>query len=169
MSTEQASQPDVTARDAIQIAQRALRKANEVDDLRERVADLEDELAAVKHGIAEHKEKRPYESLSLDEKVARVREHGYRRAADGHGKATLDYNDVMWEVFDGEPGAKHCYKLIRHAAGLEEQKTGSDCPGFTARDPSDGSYHLAVNAERAKATVSLFPENKATQEPPRNS
>lgn len=154
------TQPDVTAEDALNIAQQALQKANEVDDLRERVEDLEDELTAVKMRQQERDENTEYDQLTLDEKVGMVRQHGYRKATNGHGKATLDYDDIMWGVFDGEPGTKHCYKLIRRAAGLTDQKTGSDQLGFTARDPDGGNYHLAIDADRAKETVSLFPENK---------
>lgn len=154
------TQPDVTAEDALNIAQQALQKANEVDDLRERVEALEDELTAVKMRQQERDENTEYDQLTLDEKVGMVRQHGYRKATNGHGKATLDYDDIMWGVFDGEPGTKHCYKLIRRAAGLTDQKTGSDQLGFTARDPDGGNYHLAIDADRAKETVSLFPENK---------
>lgn len=154
------TQPDVTAEDALNIAQQALQKANEVDDLRERVQELEDELTAVKMRQQERDENTEYDQLTLDEKVGMVRQHGYRKATNGHGKATLDYDDIMWGVFEGEPGTKHCYKLIRRAAGLTDQKTGSDQLGFTARDPDGGNYHLAIDADRAKETVSLFPENK---------
>jgi len=154
------TQPDVTAEDAIAVAQQALQKANEVDDLRKRVQDLEDELTAVKMRQQERDENTEYDQLTLDEKVGMVGQYGYRRATNGHGKATLDYDNIMWGVVDGEPGTKHCYKLIRRAAGLSEQKTGSDQLGFTARDPDGGNYHLAMDADRAKETVSLFPENK---------
>jgi len=159
------SNQDMTAQDALHIAKQALGKANEVDDLRETVEKLEDDLTAVKMRLSEMDDDRSYESLTLDEKVGMVREHGYKKAKNGHGRATLDYSDIMWEVFDGEPGTKHCYKLIRLAAGLENGiKTGSEFPGFTARDPDNESYHLGIDAETAKARPELFPENKAAQE-----
>jgi len=94
-----------------------------------------------------------------------VREHAFRKATDGHGRTTLDYDDVMWEVFDGEPGTKHCYKLLRLAAGGDEDDRDSihdGVPGFVIRDPDDGNFHLAVDADLAKQGVAFFPENKAT-------
>lgn len=153
------TQPDVTPQDALEIAQRALRKANEVDELEDRIDDLEAELTSLKLKHEEATEQRDYDTLSLDEKVGRVRQHAYERARDGHGTATLDYKDVMYGAFEGQPGAKHCYKLMRLAAGIDDG-TGSNVPGFTFRNPDGDSYQLAVKAERAKTGLNLFPENK---------
>jgi len=157
------STTDVTAEDALHIAKRALRKANEVDDLRDNVDELDDELTALKCRLSERDDDTAYESLTLEEKVGMVREHGYKKASNGHGRAMLDYSDVMWEVFDGEPGNNHCYKLIRLAAGLEDADTGSETPGFTARDPDGQSYHLAIDAAKAKAEFGFYPRNKTEQ------
>jgi len=157
--------PEVRPEDALQIAQRALKKANEVDDLREEVADLREELTAVKLQLSEQADDRSYQSLSLEDKVGMVREYGYQKATDGHGKATLDYDDIMWGVFDGEPGTHLCYKLIRFAAGLTDgTKTGSEQPGFTARDPDGETYHLAVNAEAAKRDLAFCSQKKTGEE-----
>jgi len=155
-------QPDVRPEDALQVAQRALQKANElegdVDALQDRIVELELRLSEID-------DQRDYDSLTLDEKIGMVREHAYQKARDGHGKATLDYNDIMWSVFDGEPGTKHCYKLIRRAAGLrDDRRTGSEVPGFRARDPDGDAYHLAVDAEQAKRGAAFFPENKTSSE-----
>jgi hypothetical protein len=84
-----------------------------------------------------------------------VREHAYRKAQSAGGMAKLDYDDIMWSVFDGEPGTKHCYKLMRKAAGV---------PGFEHRDPSDGNKHLAVNADRAKRSTAFSPRTKPSTE-----
>lgn len=162
-------QPDVRPEDAIQVAQRALQKVNELegdleahqdetDKLRERLVELELRLSEID-------DNRDYESLTLDEKIGMVREYAYQKARDGHGKTTLDYDDIMWSVFDGEPGAKHCYKLIRRAAGLcDDRRTGSEVPGFRARDPDGDAYHLAVDAEQAQRGAAFFPENKTSSE-----
>jgi len=98
--------PSVSAEDALQVAQRALGKVNdlenELEDLREEHAETVEELTAVKMRLSEIDDERPYSGLTLDEKVGMVREHAFRRAKNGHGKAALDYNDIMWSVFDGE-------------------------------------------------------------------
>jgi len=156
---------DVSARDALAIAQRALARVNEfedrVDQLEAQRGELQEDLTGVKLRLSEIDEERPYESLSIDEKVGMVREHAFRKATDRSGRAKLDYDDVMYEVFDGKPGSKHCYKLIRLAAGLEaDEKTGSEIPGFTARNPSGGNYHLAVDAAEAKRGEVFFPRTK---------
>jgi hypothetical protein len=157
--------PDVRPEDALQVAQRALAKINEYED---RVDDLEGDVMELQLRLSEIDENRPYEALSLDEKIGMVREHAYKKARDGHGKAMLDYDDIMWEIFDGEPGNNLCYKLIRLAAGLTDnddggdRPTGSKFPGFKARDPDGGNYHLAVDAEEAKQSAAFSSRNKTT-------
>jgi len=158
---------DVRPEDALQVAQRALAKVNELeDDYEQRVSKLEEDLMEVQLRLSEIDEDRPYESLSLDEKIGMVREYAYTKARDGHGKTTLDYDDIMWGVFDGEPGNNLCYKLIRLAAGLtdtddqEDRPTGTEFPGFKARDPDGGNYQLAVNADEAKKSAAFSSRNK---------
>jgi len=155
------SEPEITAEDALQVAQRALQKANEaeadIEDLKERIVGMELRLSEID-------DSHDYEDLSLDMKIGMVREHAYEMANNGHGRATLDYKDVMWGVFDGEPGPNHCYKLLRLAAGLfdsdEDRPTGGTFPGFSCRDPDGDNYHLAVDAEKAKEGVAFYPGNK---------
>jgi hypothetical protein len=164
---------DIRPEDALQVAQRALAKANEHDKLEDEIGRLDGQIDELRERVvalelrqSEMDDDRPYEARSLDEKVGMVREYGYQKALKTHGKTTLDYSDIEWEVFDGKPGSKHCYKLIRRAAGIEDddKKTGSNFPGFTARDPADGNYHLAVNAEAAKESVAFCSEKKTSSE-----
>ena len=152
--------PDVNARDAIQIAQRALAKANELErayeqlesdyeDLRERVTELE-----LQH--SGRGQDRDYPSLTLDEKIGMVREHAFKKATSSNGYAKVDYKGVTWGVFDGDPTAKHCYKLLRLAAeGLD---------GFEYRDPDGESKHLRVDAKAAKRNAAFFQENNGGAE-----
>lgn len=165
-------QPDVRPEDALQVAQRALAKVNGLEDelaeKDDRLDDLEEQLTSMRLRLSEHDEDRAYHERTLDEKVGLVREHAFERAANGHGRATLDYDDVMWEVFDGEPSPSHCYKLLKLAAGLksadEDRPTGGEIPGFRCRDPDSGNYHLAVDAEDAKRGAAFYSENKASAE-----
>lgn len=161
-------EPDIRPEDALQVAQRALSKVNDLerqyDELLEDHEDLVKDLTAIRLRLSEINEERPYESLSLDEKIGKVREHAFQRAANGHGKATLDYNDVMWSVFDGDPGSDHCYKLMRLAAGVDDSGNEiQDVPGFTFLD-SERPMKLAVDAERAKQGAAFSPENKTASE-----
>ena len=160
--------PDVRPEDALQVAQRALSKVNDLErelaDLQEEQDDLVEDLTAVKFRISEMDDDRPYESMSLDEKVGKVREQAFQRAANSHGKAALDYKDVMWGVFDGEPGSDHCYKLMRLAAGVDEDGNEvQDVPGFTFLR-SERPMKLGVDADQAKRGIAFSPENKTDSE-----
>jgi len=149
--------PAVSPEDALQVAQRALGKGNdletELNELRSEYQDTADELAAVKMRLSEIDDEREYASLTLDEKIGKVREHAYRRATDTNGKAALDYKDVMWSVFDGEPSAMHCYKLRRRAA---------DAKGFDVSEKD--KKRLTVDAKTAKRGVAFYSENKEGSE-----
>lgn len=145
------SDPDVQPEDALQVAQRALAKVGELEDdldqLRSDHEETAEELTRVSLRLSEIDEERDYEALSRDEKVGQVREHLFKKATSGAGRATLDYSDVRWEVFDGEPGAAHCYDLMELAA---------DHRGFEVREPDGGNRQLAVDAEAAKRGVAFF-------------
>lgn len=145
---------DVTVRDALAIAQRALGKVNDLEDdleaATDRIDELETEVTRMSLRLSESDDSKDAGDLTLDEKIGAVREHAFEKAEAGHGKAKLDYSAIKWEVFDGEIGQSTSYRLIRRAAGLDESKTGSNVAGFTARDPAEGNYHLAVDADAAK-------------------
>lgn len=162
---------DVQPEDALEVAQRALAKINELEqeceDRADRVAAFEEELTSVKLRLSEIDDDRDYEALTTDEKVGMVREHAFQKAADGHGRAKLDYSAIKWEVFDGEPGNNHCYRLMRLAAGNDDdEQTDFDAGavGFKHCDPDDGNQHLAVNAERAKRSPAFYSRNKTATE-----
>ena len=140
---------DVTPRDALEIAQRALAKVNEQE---QRIDDLEAELERLQARVPETTD---YDDLDRDTKVGMVREHLVDRAQSQHGKATLDYQDVMWGVFDGEPSAHHCYDLMELAA---------TATGFELRDPSDGNRRVAVDLDRTKRLGADFSGNKGSSE-----
>jgi len=152
------SEDDVSARDALAIAQQSLTRLQEVEDelrgeLEETnatVDQLQDDLTALELRVSELDEGRDANDLSADEKVGMVREHGFRKATEGHGRAKLDYDDIKWEIFDGDIGDSTCYRLIRKAAGLADEKTGSKVDGFVARNPAGDNYHLAIDAQEAK-------------------
>lgn len=157
--TDTDEEREITPRDALGIAQRALAKANSLEsdviELQRQRGELAEEIAALELALSEFRDGRRYEDMSRDEKIGMVREHAFRKASQkSNGIASLDYNDVKWGVFDGEPGAKHCYTLMRMAA---------QCEGFAYRE-SDGPKRLVADANLAKKTRVFFPENKTTSE-----
>ena len=152
--------PEVTARDAIQIAQRALAKANEIESAYEQLEsdyeDLQERMTELELQHSGRAENRDYPSLTLDEKIGMVREHGFKKATSSNGYAKLDYKGVTWGVFDGDPTAKHCYKLLRLAAEGAE--------GFEFQDPDGDSKHLRVDAQAAKQNAAFFTDNNGVTE-----
>lgn len=161
----------VAPEDALQVAQRALAKVNDLErDLNELGTDHEeavDKLVSVQLFCSELVGDRAYEGYSRDMKIGMVREHAYERAVEQGGKAKIDYKDIKWSVFDGEPGASHCYSLLRAAAGSDED-TQRDARrgtvGFRLRDPDGGNIHVTVDADLAKRESSLFAQKKDAQE-----
>jgi len=154
--------------DVLQVAQRALAKVNELEaevaENEQTIDSLVEDLTALELRVEDVSGDSDYGDLTFDEKVGLIREHAFRRATSSHGSAALDYNDIQWEVFDGEPTAKHCYKLMRHAAGSDEDEWSSivdGVVGFEFRNPDSGNYQLAVDASRAKRSRAFFPGNKA--------
>ena len=161
----------VTPEDALQVAQRALAKVNELEsDLEDLRADHDEaieELTALRLRTSEYEEERSYRQLDTDTKVGMVREHAFERALDQGGKTKIEYKDVKWGVFDGGPGASHCYTLLRKAAGDgddERRDIRRGVAGFQFRDPDSGNIHLAVDADLAKRESSLFAQKKDVQE-----
>jgi len=154
--------------DVLQVAQRALAKVNELEDdleeLEQDHAEATEDLTALKLRVEERDEDREYRDYGTDEKVGMVREHAYRKAVDGYGRTKLYYDDVEWEVFGGEPGSDHCYKLLRLAAADDEEDRDSmrdGVPGFAFRDPDSGQMHLAVDADLAERGAAFSSQNKA--------
>lgn len=145
------SDPDVTPRDALAIAQRALAKANGIEDDLAEIEALRDRVAKLELRLNERDADRAYESLSRAEKVGHVREHAFEKATSHAGKAALDYNAIKWEVFDGEPSADHCYTLMEMAAEID---------GFAVRTPASGNRSLTVDATAAKRGAVFSSANK---------
>lgn len=149
------SEEDTTANDALAIAQRALAKANDIEVLEEEIADLRSQVTSLELRLSEFDDDRDYRDLSRDDKVGLVREHAFEKAVQGAGTVSLDYDDIMWEVFDGEPSADHCYTLMQLAA---------DVRGFDVRNPPSGNRSLTVDAEEAKRGAVFSSANKTVSE-----
>lgn len=161
-------EPDITPRDALEIAQRALGKANdlesEVVDLQTKQNETRADLTALQLRISELDDDRPYDALTQDEKVGMVREELFQRGRSNGGRASMTYDNVMWSVFDGKPSADHCYKLMRLAAGYDPETGESQCTGFSFRDGSVGQKRIEVNNELAKTGVAFSSANNADGE-----
>ena len=150
---------DVSARDALAIAQRALGKANgleaDLDEATDEIERLREDVTSLELRLSEHDDDRDYAELTRDDKVGMVREHAFQKASRGSGLAALDYDDIMWEVFDGEPSADHCYTLMKLAA---------DVRGFEVKTPASGNRSLTVDAKEAKRGAVFSSANKTDLE-----
>nr|WP_152417706.1 hypothetical protein [Haloferax larsenii] len=58
----------------------------------------------------------PYDQLSREERIMRVQDYVMERSYASNGRFSITYDDVLWSVFDGEPSAGYCYKLMQLAA-----------------------------------------------------
>lgn len=147
---------EVRPEDALQVAQRALQKVN---DLEQRLEDQQETIDAQHERIvaleAKTEDTGDYETLDRDTKVGMVREHIVERARNQHGKAAIDYNDVQWGVFDGEPSADHCYTLMQRAASAE---------GFNFEDPDGQNKRLTVNIDATNPVLGFSHANKDSPE-----
>ncbi|WP_265111111.1 hypothetical protein [Halosolutus halophilus] len=150
---------NVRPEDALQVAQRAMARCSElediVDELREDNLDLQDRVTSLELRYEDIEENRSYDDLDRDGRVGAVREHAFRGATESHGKAALDYNDIMWSVFDGEPSADYCYKLMRLAAKE---------PGFEYQNPTGKGKQLIVDAREARTGASFSSAKKTDLE-----
>lgn len=150
---------EISPEDALQVAQRAMSRCStledDVNELEDENLDLKERLTALELRYQEIDDEQSYDDLDRDGRIGRVREHAYRRAVDGHGKASLDYNAIMWEVFDGEPSADYCYKLMKLAA---------NAPGFEYQDPAGKGKKLTVDAREARTGASFSSANKTNSE-----
>jgi hypothetical protein len=162
-------EPDVTIEDVKAIAQRALAKVSDqerrIDALEAELEDVQTEVTRQGLRLSEYDEDRAYDQLTIDDKVGLVRETAFKKATESGGRTTLDYDDIQWIVFDGEPYPAHCYKLMRLAAGYDPDDGTSTVPGFRYREPQDGNRHLAVDATEARNHSAAFlAENKTDVE-----
>lgn len=136
------SEQDLTPEDAVQIAQRALAKIGDLEDTIEEqnqtIEHMQERIFALENRLPEN---RDYDSLTKQEKIGMVREHVVQRAREQGGVATVDYDDVIWGPFDGEPSASHCYTLMRKAA---------EADGFRFEDPEHANKRLSVNLDETK-------------------
>jgi len=146
----------ITPEDALQVAQRALQRANEieldVEDLRETVKAQHERIVALE---ARQEDTSEYDTLDRDTKVGMLREHVVERARQQHGLAAIDYNDVQWGVFDGEPSADHCYTLMQLAANAD---------GFEYENPDGENKRLTVNIDATNPVLGFSRANKDSPE-----
>jgi len=99
-------------------------------------------------------ERDEYDSYTREDKVSLVKSHLLERAYATNGKAAVQYDDVQWGLFDGEPSAGHCYRLMREAA---------DADGFTFAE-ADSPKRLRVDLDATKADGEFSRVNKTEQE-----
>jgi len=124
-------------------------------DLRDRVDDLEDEIERLEFRVGQLEtilpdEQDPYAELTREQKVQRIQRYLLERAEATNGVAAVDYDDVQWSVFNGEPSADHCYTLMQLAA--------EQTPGFTYRD-NERPKRLTVDLDATNAEADFSHAN----------
>jgi len=139
------SETGPTPRDALNIAQEAMKRITELEETVQQQQAIIEELQASKPDPSD------YDSLDREEKVALLKEHLVKKAKEQRGKAAIDYNGIQWEVFSGEPSADHCYTLMKIAA---------QDPGFKKRNPNEGNRQLAVDIDKTSTEDRFSHANK---------
>ena len=143
---------EVRPEDALQVAQRALQKVNDLESrLEEQQETINNQHERIMSLEARQEDTSDYEMLDRDTKVGMVREHIVERAQNQHGKAAIDYNDVQWGVFEGEPSADHCYTLMELAANAD---------GFNFEHPDGHNKRLTVNVDATNPVLGFSHANK---------
>lgn len=165
------SDPQITPEDSLQVAQRALSKVNDLagrlDEGEKEREELRDDLTSALLRLSELDDDRDYEALQREDRIGIVREHAFDRATDNGGRAAIDYKDVKYGAFDGEPSPSYCYDLMRWACGHGEdahRDMGTGVEGFKLHDPDAGNLQLIVDAERAKAARDLLSAKNPAEE-----
>lgn len=130
--------------DRVETLETALEERDaEIERLRFRVAELEAEL---------DESDTDYEDLDREGRVRRVRRHLLEKAdVAPTDKAEIDYEGVMWAVFDGEPSAGYCYTLMQQAAQAD---------GF---DHHTDPKRVTVDADRVNRERVLSHANNGTE------
>lgn len=150
--------PDVRPEDALQVAQRALAKANELErgasELESRLDDALEKLVGMELRLSAFDEDRAYDELTRDDKIGMVREAAFNRAVEGRGR-TLDYSDIRDIVFDGEPSPAHCYDLMKWAAQAR---------GFEHKTTASRNEHLYVDPDEAQRGYAFYSAKKDASE-----
>lgn len=139
----------------VQQHQQALER---VSDLENTIAEMTDDRQRLKFRIGKLEELLPdeeddYQTYSREDKVSLVKSHLMERAYATNGKAAVDYDDVIWSVFDGEPSRDHAYTLMDLAAETD---------GFNV-DTSVRPRELRVDLDQTKSSADF--SRATTNEP----
>jgi phage shock protein A len=142
------TEPDITPRDALEIARNALQEVHQLSD---RVHELEQQVERLESKCVDLDSE--YAEMSKAEKVATIRHKLIQRAQESNGKAKLDYNDVRL-LFDDKPAASYTYDLMETAA--EER-------GYEYQAPASDNNRIVVDMAHRKAALSVSPAKKEPQ------
>lgn len=135
-----------------------IRARNRADD-RRRIAELEDENAALREENADLESRlarledengltdgdTPSTDWDRSRKKRHVQALAYKRARNRGGKAALDYKDVR-TLFNEDISDGHCYDLLKLAAGWDEDSQMSSVTGFAYQTRADQPNRLTVDA-----------------------
>ena len=106
---------------------------DDIDDLTEQVEALESEVAALRSRVSVDPSAKAYEEMDRAERVEKIRIVLARRAKQNGGRAYYRYRDVL-SLFDEKPSDGYAFKLMREAAGYDDETGASSVDGFEFDD-----------------------------------
>jgi len=101
----------------------------EIADLSERANALEDRLDAVRSRVSVDPSAMAYEEMDRAGRVEKLRIVLARRAKQNGGRAYYRYRGVL-SLFDEKPSDGYAFKLMREAAGYDDETETSSVDGF---------------------------------------
>lgn len=124
----------------------AVEAADRVENLEERVAELE-KVVDPDPGTTE------YEQLTKSQKVHRIRKTLVENAARTNGRDGMKYKAVM-TLFNGHPSPGHCYDLMERAGYAD---------GFAYDESAGGEKRIQVDVADVNDETLVHAANKATK------
>jgi chromosome segregation ATPase len=116
---------------------------DEVAELEEHVGHLEDEVAALRSQVQVDPTTMAYEAMDRKQRVKKLRIALARRARQNGGRAYYRYRDVL-SLFDEKPSDGYAFKLMRIAAGYDDETRVSSVDGFEFGDHNGSKALRAV-------------------------
>lgn len=114
----------------------AHRAIENIDELGQRIDDLEADIQSVEERVAEPGQME-YTQMGKAEKATVVRSKLKREAEATSGRSAAEYKDII-RMFDGQPSAGHAYNLMDAAAQVD---------GYAVGKSPDGTKRLTCTLE----------------------
>jgi tetrahydromethanopterin S-methyltransferase subunit G len=124
------------------------------DELNEKVDKLNSRLSEIEKLVSPNSGTTPYDEMSKDQRVFRVREYLLQQAVNGESRE-LQYREIK-SLFNGQPSDGYCYNLMELAAkadGFSYGRKGANDPNMQTGPKRITVNPGAVNDETLIHTV----------------